>query len=210
SHQRDRKQNQNKMSYSYFVYLLIAIFLYRLLSPYFLISSGFRKIPSLPLITNVKWNIELYLLGVPLATNIRKFLLEPIEETGIVRYYDILWKRWIIFVSRPHFLKEINTKTDTFQKIDAANRPMSRCEYAYIGRKNILFENKEEHLRHRRVANPSFHHIWPTELFGNIIKELIKELDKDLKVNDTINAQVMTQAFTLEALGKAAFGYNFG
>ncbi|CAG8533891.1 14197_t:CDS:2, partial [Acaulospora colombiana] len=46
-------------------------------------------------------------------------------------------------------------------------------------------------------------------LFGNIIPELFEELDKDLKVNNTINVPVMTQAFTLDALGKAAFGYNF-
>ncbi|RHZ75969.1 hypothetical protein Glove_208g201 [Diversispora epigaea] len=201
------------MAYIYIIYSLILYVLFKIIkiiSTYFLISPELYKIPSLPLIISIKLNVGNYLLGVPFVTNIRNFLLEPLEETGIVKYFDILWQRWIIFVAEPKLLKEINLRSDLFQKIDASNRPMSDCEFAYIGRKNILFENKEEHLRHRRIANPSFHHIWPTELFGDIIKELFKELDKDFKVNNTINIQDMTQSFTLEALGKAAFDYNFG
>src|SRR5438132_826771 len=36
----------------------------------------------------------------------------------------------------------------------------------------------QEHHRHRHIANPTFHHAWPTELFGNLAKDLFEIINK--------------------------------
>lgn len=76
------------MSLVYIIYFLILYFLFKIIeiiSNYFLISRELYKIPSLPLTVSIKLNIGNYLLGVPFVTNIRNYLLEPLEETGIVK-----------------------------------------------------------------------------------------------------------------------------
>ncbi|RHZ56827.1 hypothetical protein Glove_396g55 [Diversispora epigaea] len=147
---------------------------------FFIIPPELRQIPSLPLIQTIQFNCKGYISREPLLHN---YLMEPLNKQGILKYFDILPGKWIIVVSNPELTKELFQRTDAFQKSD---------QYAYLG--------------HRRVSNPAFSHSWPPELFGNLAIEFFEVMNKTDEKSPTLDVFHLLR----DALGLAAFGYNFG
>ncbi|RHZ56826.1 hypothetical protein Glove_396g54 [Diversispora epigaea] len=194
----------------YGVYFSLFYFLYYVIKKIFIISPELRQIPSLPLIQTIQFNFKGYLAREPLLHVTRNYLTESANKRGILKYFDILLGNWIIVVTNPELMKEVFQRADAFQKSSQNERKTSVAELKFIGYNNILFEIKEAHLRHRRVSNPAFTHSWPPELFGNLAIELFEVMDKTAEKSHTLDVFHFTKGFTLDALGLAAFGYNFG
>ncbi|RHZ60979.1 hypothetical protein Glove_350g73 [Diversispora epigaea] len=197
------------MIFIYGVYFFLFYSLYYFFKKIFIISPELRQIPSLPLIQNIQFDLKFYLAGEPLLYVIRHYLIESLNKHGILKYYDLLIGKWVIVVSKPELMKEIFQKSDVFQKLERNKQKVSEAELKFFGYNNILFEINEAHLRHRRVSNPAFSHSWPPELFGNLAIELFEVMDKEFEKSPTFDIFHFTKSFTLDALGLAAFGYNF-
>ncbi|RHZ86542.1 hypothetical protein Glove_50g119 [Diversispora epigaea] len=194
----------------YGVYFCLFYSLYYIIKKFFIISPELRQIPSLPLIQTIQFNLKFYLAREPLLDLIRHCLIESLNKHGILKYFDISMGKWIIIVSKAELMKEIFQRTDAFQKSEPKEKKISKAELKFVGLNNILYEIKEAHLRHRRVSNLAFSRGWPPELFGNLAIELFEVMDKVSEKSPTLEIHQFTKSFTLDVLGLAAFGYNFG
>ncbi|RHZ77408.1 hypothetical protein Glove_180g114 [Diversispora epigaea] len=177
---------------------------------FFIISPELRQIPSLPLIQTIQFNLKFYLAREPLLEVIRHCLIESLNKHGILKYFDTSIKEWIIVISKPELMKEVFHRTDAFQKLGKNEQKMEKAEFEFIGHDNLLYEIKEAHLRHRRISNPAFSHSWPPELFGNLAIELFEVMDKVSEKSPTLEIHHFTKKFSLDVIGLAAFGCNFG
>ncbi|KAG1080916.1 hypothetical protein G6F42_023153 [Rhizopus arrhizus] len=56
------------------------------------------------------------------------------------------------------------------------------------------------------VANPAFHRAQPIQLFGKLTQDLFDRMDR---LGETVDAHDLMERFTLEAIGRAGFGFEF-
>ncbi|KAI7883813.1 cytochrome P450 [Mucor mucedo] len=75
-----------------------------------------------------------------------------------------------------------------------------------MGGPNIGFLNGHQWKTQRKMANPAFHRSMPVRLFGELTIEMFKVMET---MGETINFSNLTERWTLDALGKAGFGFNF-
>ncbi|KAI7882939.1 cytochrome P450 [Lichtheimia hyalospora FSU 10163] len=77
-----------------------------------------------------------------------------------------------------------------------------------VGPRHIASLNGHEWKEHRKVANPAFHRSMPIKIFGGVTHKLFKVMDDQLQ-NGTIDFHDMMERWTLDALGLAAFDFDF-
>ncbi|RUP50861.1 cytochrome P450 [Jimgerdemannia flammicorona] len=75
-----------------------------------------------------------------------------------------------------------------------------------FGRSNIVFQNGDHWKRHRKIANPAFHRSMPVQLFGALTQALFKKFEAD---GNRVDVHDYLQRFSLDAIGKAGFGFDF-
>ncbi|RHZ83564.1 hypothetical protein Glove_91g97 [Diversispora epigaea] len=183
----------------YGVYFSLFYFLYYIIKKFFIIPPELRQIPSLPLIQTVQLNLKFYLAREPLLDVIRHYLIESLNKYGILKYFDILMRKWVIVISKPELMKEVFQRADTFLKSERNEHKISKAELKFIGYDNLLYEIKEaSHLRHRRVSNPAFSHGWPPELFGKLAIELFEVMDKASEKSPSFDIFHFTKSFALD------------
>lgn len=71
---------------------------------------------------------------------------------------------------------------------------------------NIVMLNGAHWKLQRKAANPAFHRSMPINLFGKLAQELFKTMDSDHQV---YNVSDLMERWTLDAIGKAGFGFDF-
>ncbi|KAG2229948.1 hypothetical protein INT48_003493 [Thamnidium elegans] len=113
---------------------------------------------------------------------------------------------WEIQVYNAEDIKHILLKYELFPKTDFAEGCTETLVNKFIARPNLVFTNGEEWKSQKKVINPAFRRSMPVKLFGNITQQLFKRIEGSEKTLDV--SDLMTRC-TLEAIGKAGFGFDF-
>ncbi|GAA5814314.1 hypothetical protein MFLAVUS_007808 [Mucor flavus] len=113
---------------------------------------------------------------------------------------------WEIQVTNAEDIKHILLKYELFPKTNFAEGCTETLVNKFIARPNLVFTNGEEWKSQRKIVNPAFRRSMPVKLFGNITQQLFKRIDGSEKTLDV--SDLMTRC-TLEAIGKAGFGFDF-
>ncbi|KAI7873099.1 cytochrome P450 [Mucor mucedo] len=113
---------------------------------------------------------------------------------------------WEVLVSNPEDVKRILLKQDLFSKTKT-----SHClEETLLGKfallPNIVSLNGHAWKSQRNVANPAFHRSMPIKLFGNLTRDLFHVMET---MDDIVDVTDLMERWTLNAIGKAGFGFDF-
>jgi hypothetical protein len=73
----------------------------------------------------------------------------------------------------------------------------------FAGGANIFVVGGHQWKAQRKVVNPAFRRSMPVKLFGKLGQDLFKVMDN---MDDTVNVTQLLLRWTLDAIGKAAFG----
>ncbi|KAG2172498.1 hypothetical protein INT44_006671 [Umbelopsis vinacea] len=165
--------------------------------------KGFRNIPKL----NNRKNVMSLLRNEPFVDRYNANMKAQLEDQGIGRAkmagYDI------IFLATPEYSRTVLTNNDMFLKDTTETSPKYALVRKFFGGINLVFSNGDVWKRHRAVANPAFHRSWDTKLFGHCATEMSEQMDKDMASEGSVEIHSMFQRLTLDALGLAAFGFDF-
>ncbi|KAI8143746.1 cytochrome P450 [Fennellomyces sp. T-0311] len=127
------------------------------------------------------------------------------SESGLYIRFDK--DGWSVHITRPEAAKKFLLKTNIFEKtnimIERENTLINRFSN---GRRNILVLTGRAWKHQRMIANPAFHRSMPIDLFGNLTVKLFKTMDA---MAGPIEFHRMMERWTLEAIGKAGFDFDF-
>ncbi|KAJ9079344.1 hypothetical protein DSO57_1036328 [Entomophthora muscae] len=113
---------------------------------------------------------------------------------------------WAVFVSSEENIKQILADTLTFQKfIVSENFP--RSAFAKMMGVNVLESNGDIWKRHRKAVSPPFKSQFEPEIFNSLSLQLIEALSES---KSPTNIHAYIQRLTIDALGKALLGVDFG
>lgn len=83
----------------------------------------------------------------------------------------------------------------------------------FLGTPNVVFVQTEDWKRHRAVVNPAFDFNYIrgfTSISAEVADTLAGELRKYVNTSQSINTHDWLQRYTLDCLGRTAFGFDFG
>ncbi|KAI8059778.1 cytochrome P-450 cyp509A1 [Thamnidium elegans] len=113
---------------------------------------------------------------------------------------------WVLNVCNPEDAKRVLLKHDLFPKAALAEEQEGTLNSKFAMSANIVMLNGAHWKLQRRAANPAFHRSMPIKLFGKLAQELFKTMDSD---NQVYNVSDLMERWTLDAIGKAGFGFDF-
>ncbi|KAG0173233.1 cytochrome P450-dit2 [Apophysomyces sp. BC1034] len=95
---------------------------------------------------------------------------------------------------------------DIFPKIDVIHGREGTLGVRFTRGPNLVFLNGGDWKKQRKIANPAFHRSMPVHLFGTLTQNLFKTMDK---MDDTVDITDLMERWTLDAIGKAGFAFDF-
>lgn len=131
-------------------------------------------------------------------------LIESPESKGLFMEYGR--GGWQVFVTNPEDVKRVLYKIDLFPKIPAPDNTDNTLFAKYISSHSMAILNGPAWKAQRKVANPAFHRSAPVKLFGRLTQELFEVMDT---MDETVNVSDLMERWTLDAIGKAGFGFDF-
>ncbi|KAI7882941.1 cytochrome P450 [Lichtheimia hyalospora FSU 10163] len=135
-------------------------------------------------------------LTLPLVTQSKTGMYVRFDKDG-----------WAVHIVDPEAAKKFLLKTDIFPKTENAIHE-GQLIRRVIGDRHIVNLNGQEWKTHRKVANPAFHRSMPIKIFGGVTQKLFKVMDHQLQ-NGPIEFHDLMERWTLDALGLAAFDFDF-
>ncbi|KAJ1919174.1 hypothetical protein H4219_002121 [Mycoemilia scoparia] len=165
--------------------------------------SNIREVPSANML-KFYW----YVLTKKSRTDIHQDIFAPAfakSKYKAIRF--LLFARWIVIFSDASVAKKMFLDTTTFKKFDVTKYMKGTLNAQLLG-DSLVFKNGQEWRSHRQVVNPAFHRSWPTDVFGNVAKEMIGVLTQMPK--GPVKVDGVLHRATLDALGRIAFEYDFG
>ncbi|KAI9249257.1 cytochrome P450 [Phascolomyces articulosus] len=80
----------------------------------------------------------------------------------------------------------------------------------FSGRDNVAIINGEHWKSQRKIMNPAFHRSMPVGVFGSLMPSVFELIEQTQNSGEGyISASKLTRRLTLDALGKAAFDFDF-
>ncbi|GAA5801590.1 hypothetical protein HPULCUR_007038 [Helicostylum pulchrum] len=113
---------------------------------------------------------------------------------------------WEIQVSNSEDIKHILLKYELFPKTDFSEGCEETLVSKFIGGPNLVIVAGDEWKSQKKIFNPAFRRSMPVKLFGNITQQLFKRIEGSEK---TLDVSDLMMRCTLEAIGKAGFGFDF-
>ncbi|CDS03770.1 hypothetical protein LRAMOSA01171 [Lichtheimia ramosa] len=127
------------------------------------------------------------------------------SKSGMYVRYDR--NGWSVHIVGIKAAKKFLFKTDMFPKAQGVlQKDQLLCRV--MGDRHIDILNGQEWKTHRKVANPAFHRSMPINIFGQVTHKLFKVMDDELQ-HGSIEVHDLMARWTLDALGLAAFGFDF-
>ncbi|KAL9541602.1 hypothetical protein MBANPS3_009026 [Mucor bainieri] len=111
-----------------------------------------------------------------------------------------------IHVADPEAAKKVFLKHDLFPKVDMLKGKEGTLNAKFAHGPNLVFLNGSHWKAQRMVANPAFHRAQPIQLFGKLTQDLFERMDR---LDETADVHDLMERFTLEAIGRAGFGFEF-
>ncbi|KAI7862742.1 cytochrome P-450 cyp509A1 [Spinellus fusiger] len=109
-------------------------------------------------------------------------------------------------VSSPQAAKQILLRMDKFPRIKLIMGADGTVLNKYIGGPNIVCLNGHDWKRHRKIANPVFNRSMHVKLFGHLTQTMFNTIGE---TNGTVDMVDLFERWTLDAIGKAGFGFDF-
>ncbi|KAI8094932.1 cytochrome P-450 cyp509A1 [Gilbertella persicaria] len=109
-------------------------------------------------------------------------------------------------IANPDYAKQVLFKHDMFPKMDLLKGVEGTLLYKFSGGPNIFIANGHDWRAQRTVVSPAFHRSMPIRMFGELAISLFKTMDK---MSETIEVTGLIRRYTLDAIGKAGFGFDF-
>ncbi|KAF7729311.1 cytochrome P450-dit2 [Apophysomyces ossiformis] len=165
--------------------------------------KALRNIPYIGYYEFIKASIE----KEPLA-HFSKRRIMPILETNETNgvYLRPNPFGWTVYLTQPEAIKTLLLKIDVFPKVDVRHGSEGTLGVRFTRGPNLVFLNGSEWRKQRKIATPAFRRSLPVQMFGNLTQTMFKVMDK---MDPTINVTHMMERWTLDAIGKAAFGFDF-
>ncbi|KAI8380763.1 cytochrome P450 [Blakeslea trispora] len=113
---------------------------------------------------------------------------------------------WEVYVSNPEDAKQILFKIDAFPKADIFEQNENTLGNKFSVGQNIFIANGHNWKAQRSIANPAFNRSMPVTMFGELSKTLFRSMEG---MGDTIEVTSLLRRYTLDAIGRAAFGFDF-
>ncbi|KAI8333281.1 cytochrome P450 [Choanephora cucurbitarum] len=113
---------------------------------------------------------------------------------------------WEVYVSNLEDAKQVLFKLDTFPKTDEFKESKDTLGNKFSVGQNIFIANGHEWKKQRSIANSAFHRSMPIVMFGELVETLFRTMEQ---MSDTIEVTSLLRRYTLDAIGKAAFGFDF-
>ncbi|KAG0165321.1 cytochrome P450-dit2 [Apophysomyces sp. BC1034] len=162
-----------------------------------------RNIPHIGYFDFIKSSVQ----KEPLA-HFSKRLIMPIleknESNGVYMRPNPFG--WAVYITQPEAIKTLLLKIDVFPKVDVVHGAEGTLGVRFTRGPNLVFLNGPEWRKQRRIATPAFRRSLPVQLFGNLTQTMFKTMET---MDSTINVTKMMERWTLDAIGKAAFGFDF-
>ncbi|KAI9490119.1 cytochrome P450 [Zychaea mexicana] len=166
-----------------------------------------RSLRHIPYVNGFE-TISALLNKEPLDDVTDRISLPLVLKTKHGMYSRITPAGWQVVISDPAIAKQYLFDSNTFPKV-----PLNKhFEDTVIGRfiigPNILFLSGQHWKNQRKVANPAFHRSMPLALFGRLTENLFQVIDKS--DGKAVDAYDLMERWTLDAIGNASFGFDFG
>ncbi|KAI8090035.1 cytochrome P450 [Halteromyces radiatus] len=177
----------------------------RLVFTFCYVPRNLRHLPT------VSWlRLFLSILKLEDATQRAKYVYGPAMKKGNGVYLINFPITWTVFVSEPKAAKAILMKTDNFPKSRAVFDALGKNSAVskFFGNESVAVVNGEKWKNQRKVMNPAFHRAMPVKLFGRLMQKGFAIIDK--QPDHEVGALDFFQRLTLDALGNAGFGFDFG
>ncbi|ORX55716.1 cytochrome P-450 cyp509A1 [Hesseltinella vesiculosa] len=117
---------------------------------------------------------------------------------------------WQVCVANPVAAKTLYMKTDLFPKVDMSGFDGTLFN-RYVRKSNILLANGAEWKKHRKLANPAFHRSLPVKMFSSHAEHMTCVLQNQQPQQEfTVDIVKLMECVTLDSIGQAAFGFDFG
>ncbi|KAI7882942.1 cytochrome P450 [Lichtheimia hyalospora FSU 10163] len=114
---------------------------------------------------------------------------------------------WSVHIVGPEAAKKFLFKIDIFPKTQNTV-PKDHLIDRVMGSRHVAVLNGQDWKTHRKVVNPAFHRSMPINIFGRVAHKLFQVMDDQLQ-NGPIEIHDMMVRWTLDALGLAAFDFDF-
>ncbi|KAJ9077141.1 hypothetical protein DSO57_1019581 [Entomophthora muscae] len=163
---------------------------------------GLQAPPSIQLVPRVDmWAyLRSVLRGEGFDERVDRLVKPLLRAHGVAR----VWLgEWFVVLDDPDVLRRVLGEPNSFHKL----KPLPTTESLatrFMG-SNLAETDGEDWRRHRRAAGPAFHRGWSTEVFGECTLELMARIRGDAL---TRIGPLLKNA-TLDALGRAVFGFDF-
>ncbi|KAI8988313.1 cytochrome P450 [Mycotypha africana] len=138
-----------------------------------------------------------------------KRLVTPLTNKDHKAYISKIPLNWTVYVTDPVVAKALLMKSDAFfpKSHDLLNllgdsSPLTH----FLGIESVAISNGEQWKKQRKIMNPAFHRAMPVKTFGETALDLFALIDQD---SNNVPITVFMKNYTLDALGKSAFGFDF-
>ncbi|KAG2187287.1 hypothetical protein INT44_004972 [Umbelopsis vinacea] len=194
---------KSRSSYTVVAAAVVAYFSYRVrkMSE---IPKNLQHIPAVPY-----WPFMRSLLsGESIDHRTRKYVLPVIANSPNGLYLRPIRRGWTVGVAGPATMKRLLLRADDFEKSPIFAKQDSLFN-KFMGKENIVLLNGSVWKKHRLIANPAFHRSMPVKLFGRLCEKMMLRFEKEGDGLVNVDVANFLQRFTLDAIGLAAFGYDF-
>lgn len=113
---------------------------------------------------------------------------------------------WEVNISDPEDAKLVLMKHEIFPKIDIREANVGNFFAKFLGGPSVLNLSSNQWKTQRMIINPAFRRSSPITLFGEVAKEMFVCMET---MDETVNVSDLLLRYTLDAIGRAAFDYNF-
>ncbi|CAO3644051.1 unnamed protein product [Mucor hiemalis] len=113
---------------------------------------------------------------------------------------------WEVHISDPEDVKKVLLKHEIFPKLNFSVGNEATLVSKFVGKKNMVLLSGHEWKSQRMVINPAFRRSLPVNLFGRVTEELFLTMEN---MNKTVDISDLLMRWTLEAIGRAGFDFNF-
>ncbi|KAI8369193.1 cytochrome P450 [Choanephora cucurbitarum] len=114
--------------------------------------------------------------------------------------------QWSVIIADPEIAKTVFLKIEKFPKQTPSPKMQQTVFGRFLGENSMVIANGHKWKAQRKLANPAFHRSMPVNLFGKLTLDFFDVVDQS---NGRIDFTDLIQRWTLEAIGKAGFGFDF-
>ncbi|KAI0243950.1 hypothetical protein L0F63_005226 [Massospora cicadina] len=158
-----------------------------------------------------------HLPRAPFISSLLTFITKPILEAMELVYWPTIFEAdfmatwflgsWWVAISDPDVIRSILTDTGLGEKKLFTDLSPHALIGEYMG-VNVLYSKGAEWRKHQRIIAPAFRKDWPVAKFFGCAQLMLERVDKDVKTS--IDVHELFTAMTLDALGHAVLGIDFG